>query len=112
MDLAVQAAKKAFARGSVWRNMDGSARGNLLNKFADLVDRDSNILANLEALDNGKSFMAAKVANQSDKKLFCFFFFSIFINRATFGLRQSCSVTTPATPIKFTATPSRSMETS
>lgn len=61
VDLAVAAAKKAFARGSVWRKMDGSARGYLLNKFADLVDRDSNIIANLEALDNGKSFAAAKV---------------------------------------------------
>lgn len=80
MDLAVQAAKKAFARGSVWRNMDGSARGNLLNKFADLVDRDSNILANLEALDNGKSFMAAKVANQSDKKNFFASFSSPFLS--------------------------------
>lgn len=61
VDLAVKAAQKAFARGSVWRNMDGSARGYLLNKFADLIDRDSDIIANLEALDNGKSFAAAKV---------------------------------------------------
>lgn len=61
VDLAVKAAQKAFARGSVWRNMDGSARGYLLNKFADLIDRDSDIIANLEALDNGKSFVAAKV---------------------------------------------------
>lgn len=61
VDLAVKAAKTAFARGSVWRNMDGSARGYLLNKLADLVDRDSDIIANLEALDNGKSFAAAKV---------------------------------------------------
>lgn len=61
IDLAVKAAQKAFARGSVWRNMDGSARGYLMNKFADLIDRDSTIIANLEALDNGKSFAAAKV---------------------------------------------------
>lgn len=32
MDLAVEAAKKAFQRGSVWRNLDASARGNLLFK--------------------------------------------------------------------------------
>jgi len=60
IDLAVKAAQKAFAHGSVWRNMDGSARGYLMNKFADLIDRDSTIIANLEALDNGKSFAAAK----------------------------------------------------
>lgn len=32
VDLAVAAAKKAFARGSVWRVMDASARGKLLNR--------------------------------------------------------------------------------
>jgi aldehyde dehydrogenase (NAD+) len=62
VDLAVKAAKKAFARGSVWRNTDPSARGYLMNKFADLIDRDSNIIANLESLDNGKSFKDAKVS--------------------------------------------------
>uniref|UniRef100_U5EW50 Putative aldehyde dehydrogenase n=1 Tax=Corethrella appendiculata TaxID=1370023 RepID=U5EW50_9DIPT len=56
VDLAVKAAQQAFARGSVWRNMDASARGKLLYKFADLIERDINILANLESLDNGKSF--------------------------------------------------------
>lgn len=61
VDLAVKAAKTAFARGSVWRDMNASARGRLMNKFADLIDRDSDILANLETMDNGKSFEAAKV---------------------------------------------------
>uniref|UniRef100_A0A1B0EUA2 Aldehyde dehydrogenase domain-containing protein n=1 Tax=Lutzomyia longipalpis TaxID=7200 RepID=A0A1B0EUA2_LUTLO len=56
IDAAVEAAKKAFARGSEWRNLDASARGRLLYKFADLVERDINILANLESLDNGKPF--------------------------------------------------------
>lgn len=32
VDLAVAAAKKAFARGSEWRNLDASARGKLLNR--------------------------------------------------------------------------------
>lgn len=32
VDLAVAAAKKAFARGSVYRNMNASARGGLLLK--------------------------------------------------------------------------------
>ncbi|XP_058466737.1 retinal dehydrogenase 2-like [Malaya genurostris] len=56
VDAAVQAAKVAFARSSPWRQMDASARGKLLNKLADLVARDINVLANLESLDNGKSF--------------------------------------------------------
>ncbi|XP_055585639.1 aldehyde dehydrogenase X, mitochondrial [Uranotaenia lowii] len=56
VDAAVQAAKAAFARNSSWRQMDASARGKLLNKLADLMERDINVLANLESLDNGKAF--------------------------------------------------------
>ncbi|XP_063699354.1 retinal dehydrogenase 2 [Culicoides brevitarsis] len=56
VDLAVAAAKRAFARNSVWRNLDASARGTLLNRLADYMQRDSTILANLETLDNGKPF--------------------------------------------------------
>lgn len=32
VDLAVKAAKKAFERGSEWRNLDASQRGRLINK--------------------------------------------------------------------------------
>lgn len=41
--------------------MDASARGRLLFKFADLVERDVDILANLDSLDNGKRFADAKM---------------------------------------------------
>lgn len=40
--------------------MDASARGRLLYKFADLCERDIDILANLDSLDNGKTFSDAK----------------------------------------------------
>lgn len=60
VDLAVKAAENAFARGSAWRNTNPSARAALLNRLADLVDRDSDIIANLVVLENGKSFLAAK----------------------------------------------------
>lgn len=56
VEAAVQAAKTAFTRSSPWRQMDASGRGKLLNKLADLMERDINVLANLESLDNGKSF--------------------------------------------------------
>ncbi|XP_076686817.1 aldehyde dehydrogenase 1A1 [Andrena cerasifolii] len=59
VDKAVAAAKEAFKRGSTWRNMDASARGKLLNKFADLLARDMEYLASLESLDNGKTYMHA-----------------------------------------------------
>lgn len=45
VDKAVKAARKAFELGSPWRTMDASERGRLLNKLADLVERDRLILA-------------------------------------------------------------------
>jgi aldehyde dehydrogenase (NAD+) len=54
VDKAVAAAKKAFAVGSPWRSMDASARGRLMHKVADLVERDADYIASLETLDNGK----------------------------------------------------------
>ena len=45
IDAAVKAARAAFKLGSPWRTMDASARGALLLKVADLIDRDMNMLA-------------------------------------------------------------------
>ena len=54
VDKAVAAAKRAFKLGSTWRTMDASDRGRIINKIADLVERDADHLARLETLDNGK----------------------------------------------------------
>jgi acyl-CoA reductase-like NAD-dependent aldehyde dehydrogenase len=54
VDKAVEAARKAFAPGSEWRKTDPSAKGKLIHKFADLIERDRAYLADLESLDNGK----------------------------------------------------------
>ncbi|KAJ8721377.1 hypothetical protein PYW07_002152 [Mythimna separata] len=54
IDLAVAAAKKAFARYSAWRTMDASQRGLLLLKLADLIESQARYLAELETLDCGK----------------------------------------------------------
>ncbi|BHF84011.1 Aldehyde dehydrogenase, mitochondrial [Sparganum proliferum] len=59
IDKAVAAAQKAFAFGSEWRRMDASARGALLNRLADLIERDREYIASLETLDNGKPFLEA-----------------------------------------------------
>jgi len=59
VDKAVQAARCAFELGSPWRTMDASRRGELLNKLADLLERDREYLASLESLDNGKPFTDA-----------------------------------------------------
>ncbi|XP_044515465.1 aldehyde dehydrogenase, cytosolic 2 isoform X5 [Gracilinanus agilis] len=45
VDKAVKAAREAFQFGSPWRTMDASERGRLLNKLADLMERDRLILA-------------------------------------------------------------------
>lgn len=63
VDLAVEAASKAFERGSVWRNTDPTARGILLNKLAALVERDSDVIANLTVLESGKTFAVASMEN-------------------------------------------------
>lgn len=80
IDKAVEAARAAFKRGSAYRNLDASERGRLLNKLADLLERDRVKLATLETLDNGKPYtvsymgdttMATKIlryfAGQADK---------------------------------------------
>ena len=56
VDLAVEAALRAFEIGSEWRTMDASLRGELLYRLADLMERDREELARLETLDNGKPY--------------------------------------------------------
>jgi aldehyde dehydrogenase (NAD+) len=52
IDLAVKAARRAM--DGPWGRMNASSRARLLNKLADLVERDKDDLAALETLDNGK----------------------------------------------------------
>uniref|UniRef100_A0AAX7UIC0 Aldehyde dehydrogenase domain-containing protein n=1 Tax=Astatotilapia calliptera TaxID=8154 RepID=A0AAX7UIC0_ASTCA len=59
VDKAVRSARAAFQMGSPWRSMDASDRGHLLNRLADLVERDRLLLATLEALNCGKVFLVA-----------------------------------------------------
>lgn len=58
IDLAVAAARKAFAEGP-WSRMNASERGRLLYKLADLIERNKEELAALESLDNGKPYRDA-----------------------------------------------------
>ena len=45
MDRAVKAANNAFKLDAPWRLMDASDRGRLMNRLADLIERDQNYLA-------------------------------------------------------------------
>ncbi|CAG8764933.1 5615_t:CDS:2, partial [Cetraspora pellucida] len=63
VDIAVEAATRAF--NDEWIHVDGKERGRLLNKLADLIERDADELAALEALDNGKAVTIAKSVDLS-----------------------------------------------
>lgn len=58
IDLAVQAARKAFEHGP-WPKMSAAERGWLLYKLADLIEEHQEELAALESLDNGKPYRDA-----------------------------------------------------
>ncbi|WP_231756612.1 aldehyde dehydrogenase family protein [Lignipirellula cremea] len=62
VDLAVQAARKAFDSGP-WRTMNARDRGRLMYKLADLVEENLEELAALESLDNGKPISDARNAD-------------------------------------------------
>ena len=58
-DAAVAAAKAALYRND-WAKMTGAARGQLLWKIADLIDAHADELAELETLDQGKTFRTGR----------------------------------------------------
>jgi aldehyde dehydrogenase (NAD+) len=58
IDLAVKAARKAFEEGP-WSKTSAAERGRLLNKLADLIEKNKEELAALESLDNGKPYRDA-----------------------------------------------------
>ncbi|KAG7399764.1 Aldehyde dehydrogenase, mitochondrial [Phytophthora boehmeriae] len=60
VDAAVSAARAAFEEGP-WRTMDATQRGRLLYTLADLIEKNADELAQLEALDAGKPSFLTKV---------------------------------------------------
>ncbi|WP_040979404.1 aldehyde dehydrogenase family protein [Oceanobacillus jeddahense] len=58
IDLAVQAARKAFDEGQ-WTKMEAAERSRIIYKFGDLLEEHREELAQLEALDNGKPYQQA-----------------------------------------------------
>ncbi|KAH8999311.1 NAD-aldehyde dehydrogenase [Lactarius akahatsu] len=65
IDIAVAAARKAF-RQTWGKNVSGVERSRLINKLADLIERDKQVLAELECLNNGKPVKIARDADISD----------------------------------------------
>jgi aldehyde dehydrogenase (NAD+) len=58
VDIAVAAARKAFE--GEWRKVAPKDRGALLNKLADLTEKNLDLLASVESLDNGKAINMAR----------------------------------------------------
>lgn len=58
VDIAVAAARKAF-NGS-WRKTSPQQRGIYLLKLADILEKNADLLAAVESLDNGKSISMAR----------------------------------------------------
>ena len=59
VDHAVSVARKTYE--TTWRHETPDKRGRLLVKLADLFEENLDLLASIEALDNGKAFSMAKV---------------------------------------------------
>lgn len=62
IDLAVEAARKAFDHGP-WRKLTPSDRGRIIWKLGDLILENLEQLAELESLDNGKPLAVARAAD-------------------------------------------------
>jgi len=61
VDIAVAAARKAFEGG--WRDVTPEQRGKYLVKLSELLERDTEIFAKLESIDNGKAVGLATAAD-------------------------------------------------
>jgi aldehyde dehydrogenase (NAD+) len=73
VDKAVKAARAAFE--GPWRKMRASERGRLLYRLADLIEANTDELARLETLDNGKPLSIAKAVDVA-KTVACYRYFA------------------------------------
>lgn len=101
VDKAIDIATETYVK--VWSKVSGYDRGRLINKLADLMERDIDELAAIESLDNGKPFLLTKAVdiqlsiktyryyagfadkingevknNNNNKKMFIFYYFFFF----------------------------------
>jgi len=81
VDLAVKAARAAFDRGP-WRTTSGRERQRLMNRLADLIEKNADELARLESLDNGKPFTMAKAVDVAATAA-CYRYFAGWADKVT-----------------------------
>ena len=68
VDRAVRAARAAFEPASPWRRMAPAERMRILWRIGDLIDRETDRLAVLESLDNGKTVVSARAYDVPNAK--------------------------------------------
>ncbi|EME41389.1 hypothetical protein DOTSEDRAFT_73717 [Dothistroma septosporum NZE10] len=68
VDVAVQAAHKALKDPS-WKHLDVTERGKLMTRLADLIEENKELLATIDAWDNGKSYSEALNTDLSESVL-------------------------------------------
>jgi aldehyde dehydrogenase (NAD+) len=66
VDLAVKAARNAFAPDSEWRTMPSSGRRDIMLNFASLIEKHKEELSHLETMDNGKPLGGKKYGSSTD----------------------------------------------
>jgi betaine-aldehyde dehydrogenase len=72
VDAAVRAARDQFDGGE-WSRLSGADRGRLLYRLAELVERDAETMAGLEALDVGKPLADARLTVAAAAEHFRYF---------------------------------------
>ena len=60
VDLAVKSAKEAF---KTWRKTTVKERAKILNEIADIIDKNKDLLATVETMDNGKPIRETKLVD-------------------------------------------------
>lgn len=65
VDKAVKSARRALEDPD-WRDLSGTQRGRLMSQWAECLERDRQILATLEAWDNGKPYLVALKSDLKD----------------------------------------------
>ena len=64
VDKAVAAARAAFE--GPWSELSATARGDLIRKLSDLIYRDRELLAAIDAWDNGKTYEVALTVDMDE----------------------------------------------
>ena len=60
IDFAIKSAKEAF---KTWRKTTVKERARILNKIADIIDENKDLLATVETMDNGKPIRETKLVD-------------------------------------------------